>query len=115
MSYFDKKGGLANLVLGWCTPAHYPIGPLKKQKEDQMKLISVLPLLLQGVSPTLTPVLFLAVACGFLLLALMLVLLAFFPELADGISLILDAALHSEYRKRTSRFGRRPHKHLRGN
>ncbi len=79
-----------------------------------MKLISLLPLLLQSVSPALTPVLVLAVVCGSLLLALMLVLLAFFPELADDISLILDAVLHSEYRKRTSRFGRRSHKHLRG-
>jgi len=82
-----------------------------------MKLVSLLSLLLQSVSPTLTPVLAVAVAvvCGSLLLALLLVLLAFFPELADGISLILDVVLHAEYRKRTSRCGRRPHQHVRGN
>jgi len=80
-----------------------------------MKLVSLLSLLLQSVSPTLTPVLAVAVVCGSLLLALMLVLLAFFPDLADGISLILDAVLHSGYRKRKSHFGRQPHKHSRGN
>ena len=78
-----------------------------------MKLVSLLSLLLQSVSPTLTPVL--AVVCGSLLLALLLVLLAFFPELADGISQILDVVLHAEYRKRTSRCGRQRHQRVKGN
>jgi hypothetical protein len=80
-----------------------------------MKIGNLLLLLLQGIPPTLTPILVLVVVCLSLLLALLLVLLAFFPELADSISLILDAVLHLKYRKCKSRSGRRLHKHSKGN
>ena len=80
-----------------------------------MKIVNLLLLFLQGIPPTLTPILVLAMVCVSFLLALMLVLLAFFPRLADSISLILDAIPHSEYRTRTSHSGRRFRKHLRGN
>ncbi len=80
-----------------------------------MKIVNLLLLFLQGIPPTLTPILVLVVACVSLLLALLLVLLAFFPELADSIGLILDAVLCLESRKCKSHSSRRLHKHSRGN
>ena len=80
-----------------------------------MEIVNLLLFFLQGIPPTMTPILAMAMVCVSFLLALMLILLAFFPGLADSISLILDASRRSEYHGRKPHSNRRLHKRLRGN
>jgi hypothetical protein len=80
-----------------------------------VKIVNLLLLFVQGIPTTMIPVLAVAIVCVFFLLALMLVLLAFFPGLADSVSLILDASRRSEYHRSKSHSNRRIYKRVSGN